>query len=121
MRLHRSASEKLGIGYGNVNSIDGYDEISLTGNFKVKTNTMEKIFRPADLGLPTIHPEELYGGATPDEAAEIFDSVLENRSTESRKNVVLPMRPLPSKSSNGTRTSPNASPSPANRWKADVP
>ena len=89
MRLYSSVYEKLGIGYGIVNSIDGYDEISLTGNFKVKTNTMEKIFRPADLGLPTIRPEELYGGATPDEAAEIFDSVLENRSTESRKNVVL--------------------------------
>ena len=65
------------------------DRISLTGNFKVKTNTMEKIFRPADLGLPTVRPEELYGGTTPDEAAEIFDSVLENRCTESRKNVVL--------------------------------
>ena len=89
MRLYSSVYEKLGIGYGIVNSIDGYDEISLTGNFKVKTNTMEKIFRPADLGLPTIRPEELYGGATPDEAAEIFDSVLENRCTESRKNVVL--------------------------------
>lgn len=89
MRLYSSVYEKLGIGYGIVNSIDGYDEISLTGNFKVKTNTMEKIFRPADLGLPTVRPEELYGGATPDEAAEIFDSVLENRCTESRKNVVL--------------------------------
>lgn len=89
MRLYSSVYEKLGIGYGIVNSIDGYDEISLTGNFKVKTNTMEKIFRPADLGLPTVRPEELYGGATPDEAAEIFDSVLENRCTESRKKVVL--------------------------------
>ena len=48
MRLYSSVYEKLGIGYGIVNSIDGYDEISLTGNFKVKTNTMEKIFRPAD-------------------------------------------------------------------------
>ena len=89
MRLYSSVYEKLGISYGIVNSIDGYDEISLTGNFKVKSNTIEKIFRPADLGLPPVSPEELYGGSTPDEAAEIFDSVLENRSTESRKNVVL--------------------------------
>ncbi len=89
MRLYGSVYEKLGIGYGIVNSIDGYDEISLTGNFKVKTDTMEKIFRPADLGLPPVRPEELYGGATPDEAAEIFDGVLENRAPESRKNVVL--------------------------------
>ena len=89
MRLYSSVYEKLGAGYGIVNSIDGYDEISLTGDFKVKTTTMEKIFRPEDLGLPAARPEELFGGTTVEEAAGIFDSVLENRSTESRKNVVL--------------------------------
>ncbi len=89
MRLYGSVYEKLGIGYGIVNSIDGYDEISLTGSFKVKTNTMEKIFRPADLGLPPTRAEELRCGATVDEAAEIFDDILENRGTEGRKNVVL--------------------------------
>ena len=89
MRLYSSVYEKLGVGYGIVNSIDGYDEISLTGDFKVKTNTMEKIFRPEDLGLPAARPEELFSGTTVEEAAGIFDSVLENRSTESRKNVVL--------------------------------
>ncbi len=89
MRLYSCVYERLGTGYGILNSIDGYDEISLTGDFKVKTHTMEKVFRPEELGLPAARPEELYGGATPDEAADIFDSVLENRSTESRKNVVL--------------------------------
>lgn len=89
MRLYSSVYEKLGIGYGIVNSIDGYDEISLTGDFKVKTNTIEKIFRPSDLGLPVVRPEELYGGTSVKEAAEIFDGVLENNTTESRKNVVL--------------------------------
>ena len=89
MRLYSSVYERLGIGYGIVNSIDGYDEISLTGNFKVKANSMEKIFRPADIGMPAVRPEELFGGKTVEEAAEIFDSILENRSTESRKNVVL--------------------------------
>ena len=81
--------ERLGIGYGIVNNIDGYDEISLTRDFKVKTNTMEKIFRPEDLGMSNVRPEELYGGTTVEEASAIFDSVLENRCTESRKNVVL--------------------------------
>ncbi len=89
MRLYSSVYERLGIGYGIVNNIDGYDEISLTRDFKVKTNTMEKIFRPEDLGMSKVRPEELYGGTTVEEAAGIFDSVLENRSTESRKNVVL--------------------------------
>ena len=89
MRLYSSVYERLGIGYGIVNNIDGYDEISLTRDFKVKTNTMEKIFRPEDLGLSKARPEELYGGTTVEEASAIFDAVLENRSTESRKNVVL--------------------------------
>ena len=89
IRLYGSVYEKIGIGYGIVNSIDGYDEISLTRNFKVKTNTMEKIFRPEDLGLPPAHPEELFGGTTVEETASIFDSVLKNHSTEGRKNVVL--------------------------------
>lgn len=89
MRLYSSVYEKLGIGYGIVNSIDGYDEISLTGNFKVKTNTIEKIFSPKDLGLPAVRPEELYGGATAKEASDIFDGILKNDTTDSRKNVVL--------------------------------
>ena len=89
MRLYSSVYERLGIGYGIVNNIDGYDEISLTRDFKVKTNTMEKIFRPEDLGMSKARPEELYGGTTVEEASAIFDSVLENRCTESRKNVVL--------------------------------
>ena len=89
MRLYSSVYERLGIGYGIVNNIDGYDEISLTRDFKVKTNTMEKIFRPEDLGMSNVRPEELYGGTTVEEAFAIFDSVLENRCTESRKNVVL--------------------------------
>ena len=89
MRLYSSVYERLGIGYGIVNNIDGYDEISLTRDFKVKTNTMEKIFRPEDLGMSNVRPEELYGGTTVEEASAIFDSVLENRGTESRKNVVL--------------------------------
>ena len=89
MRLYSSVYEKIGIGYGIVNSIDGYDEISLTRDFKVKTNTMEKIFTPEDLGLPPVRPEELFGGATAAEATSIFDSVLEKRSTEGPKNVVL--------------------------------
>ena len=89
MRLYRSVYQRLGIDYGIVNSIDGYDEISLTGDFKVTTNLYERIFRPQDLGLHIIRPEELQAGATEDEAAAIFDSVLENRCLPGQKEVVL--------------------------------
>lgn len=89
MRLYRQVYQKLGIDYGIVNSIDGYDEISLTGDFKVATNNYERVFSPADLGFVPATPEELVGGANEDEAAEIFDAVLENRALLAQKNVVL--------------------------------
>ena len=100
MRLYNSVYQKLGIDYGIVNSIDGYDEISLTGDFKVTLGTQtsvpggspsgyERIFRPQDLGFDIAKPEELVGGATEEEAARIFDSVLENRALPAQKNIVL--------------------------------
>ena len=89
MRLYRQVYQKLGIDYGIVNSIDGYDEISLTGDFKVATNNYERVFSPADLGFVPATPEELVGGANEDEAAEIFDAVLENKALPAQKNVVL--------------------------------
>ena len=82
MRLYNSVYQKIGIDYGIVNSIDGYDEISLTGDFK-------RIFKPQDLGFDIAKPEELVGGATEEEAAEIFDAVLENRALPAQKNIVL--------------------------------
>ena len=104
MRLYHQVYQRIGIDYGIVNSIDGYDEISLTSDFKVTMGInsrnddplaapssfgYERIFRPADLGFEIAKPEELVGGATEDEAAAIFDAVLENRALKAQKNIVL--------------------------------
>ena len=89
MRLYNSVYQKLGVDYSIENSIDGYDEISLTGNFKVTTNNYERIFSPSDIGMPVIKGEELRGGATKEEAVKIFDNVLENTATTAQKNVVI--------------------------------
>ena len=89
MRLYNSVYQKLGSDYAIENSIDGYDEISLTSNFKVTTNNYEKIFSPNDVKMPLAKPGEIYGGTTKEEAMKIFDSVLENTATESQKNVVI--------------------------------
>ncbi|MBR5688099.1 MAG: anthranilate phosphoribosyltransferase [Prevotella sp.] len=89
MRLYGNVYEKMGIDYGIVNSMDGYDEISLTGDFKVKTKHYERVFKPSDLGLRVATAEELVAGASETEAAEIFDSVLENRALPAQKDVVL--------------------------------
>ena len=89
MRLYNNVYQKIGIDYAIVNSIDGYDEISLTGNFKVTTNNYERIFKPSDLGLRTARPEELVAGATEEEAAQIFDNVLANKALPAQKDIVL--------------------------------
>ena len=89
MRLYNSVYQRLGIDYAIVTSVDGYDEISLTGPFKVQTRQMERVFQPADLGFYIAKPEELVGGATEEEAKEIFDAVLENRALPAQKNIVL--------------------------------
>ncbi len=91
MRLYNSVYQKMGIDYGIVNSIDGYDEISLTGDFKVTTKDYVKVFSPSDLGFPVAKPEDICGQSTStkEDAAKVFDDVLSNRATESQKNVVL--------------------------------
>ena len=89
MRLYNNVDQKIGIDYGIVNSIDGYDEISLTGPFKVTTNHYERVFEPKDFGFDIAKPEELVGGATEEEAAAIFDAVLENCALPAQKNIVL--------------------------------
>lgn len=89
MRLYDSVYREIGIDYAIVNSIDGYDEISLTGDFKVTTNDYECVFSPSELGLLTAGPEELSAGADETQAAEIFDSVLENRALPAQKDIVI--------------------------------
>ena len=89
MRQYSNVYQKIGIDYGIVNSIDGYDEISLTGDFKVTTNCYERIFNPSDLGFGITKPEELRAGADEKEAKEIFDNVLANTALPAQKNVVL--------------------------------
>ncbi len=99
MRLYQQVYQRIGIDYGIVNSIDGYDEISLTGDFKVCTGysqaanssaiSYERVFSPADIGFEPAKPEELRGGATEEEAKQIFDAVLENRALPAQKHIVL--------------------------------
>ena len=61
----------------------------MTSDFKVTTNHYERIFKPQDLGFEIAKPEEVRGGATEEEAKDIFDAVLENRALPAQKNIVL--------------------------------
>ncbi|MFY7786633.1 MAG: anthranilate phosphoribosyltransferase, partial [Thermoflexibacteraceae bacterium] len=83
--LYQQSSKQFMI----LHSVDGYDEISLTGQFKVFSNEGEKLYHPTDIGMRQVYPQELFAGASIAEAAQIFMNVLENKATATQKNVVL--------------------------------
>ena len=89
MRLYSYLYQQSDTDFTVVTSLDGYDEISLTADFKAVTPRGESIRSPEELGLPRCTEADLYGGDTVAEAAAIFDGVLENKTTEARKNAVL--------------------------------
>ena len=72
-----------------VHALDGYDEISLTGSFKVVTEDGEQILSPKKIGFKEIKQEELAGGKTIEESARIFTNVLEGSGTEAQNNAVV--------------------------------
>ena len=88
-RLYHYQFQKTDKQYIIVHSLDGYDEVSLTGPFIAKSPWYEREIYPEDLGLPVLLPEALYGGETVEEAGKIFTNVLQNQGTEAQKQAVL--------------------------------
>jgi anthranilate phosphoribosyltransferase len=72
-----------------LHSIDGYDEISLTGPFKYFYNAGERIASPEDIGLKKLSAADLKGGDSVEESAKIFMKVLEGKGTDEQNSVVI--------------------------------
>ena len=70
-------------------ALDGYDEVSLTGPFQLRTATGTTLHLPEDLGLSHYTPTDLYGGENAEDAARILLAVLENKATPAQRDVVL--------------------------------
>ncbi len=71
-----------------LHALDGYDEISLTGNTKTISNHAETILTPADFGVPILQQTEIKGGNSIETSADIFMSILNGKGTEAQNNVV---------------------------------
>ena len=71
-----------------LHSLDGYDEISLTGNTKTITNAMEGILKPEDFGVSILTENEIQGGTTIEESAKLFMNIIEGKGTDAQNNVV---------------------------------
>jgi len=88
-RLYNYLYQQSGIRYAIVHSLDGYDEVSLTGDFKYILNGVEEIISPGSFGYATTNSADLHGGSTVQEAADLYLSILRNRGTEAQTNVVI--------------------------------
>ena len=88
-RLYNYILQEENTNYGIVHALDGYDEISLTGGFKLFTRSGEKLIYPDELGQKTINQSDIYGGNSVVEAAKIFKTILEGNGTDEQNAVVL--------------------------------
>ena len=89
LRLFSYTYQQSGVRFGVVHSMDGYDEISLTSEFKVTTAESEKVYTPEMLGMERCREEELYGGDSVEEASRIFDDVLQTKASRAKMNCVI--------------------------------
>ena len=88
-RLYSYLFQKTNKNYAIIHSLDGYDEISLTGNVKIITRNEENIFSPQDLSLQKLNSKSINGGETIKESAKIFMDILQNKGTKSQNQVIF--------------------------------
>lgn len=88
-RLYSYLFQKTNKNYAIIHSLDGYDEISLTGNVKIITRNEENIFSPQDLSLQKLNSKSINGGETIKESAKIFMNILQNKGTKSQNQVIF--------------------------------
>lgn len=88
-RVYAYLYQKSDVKYTILNALDGYDEVSLTGDFKTFSADGEQINSIETLGFEKLDPIQIAGGSTVKESAEIFLSVLNNEASAAQANVVL--------------------------------
>ena len=87
-RMYGYLYQKTDKNFTVLHALDGYDEISLTGNTKTISNKTESMLKPSDFGVKQITQAEIVGGDSIDESAQIFLNVLQGKGTEAQNNVV---------------------------------
>lgn len=88
-RLYSYSLQQTEKNYTIVHSIDGYDEISLTSEFRAISNVSDNLFSPEELGFKRFKQETLHGGNSKEEAANIFLNILEGKGTEAQNSVIV--------------------------------
>ena len=88
-RLYAYLYQQSNKNYTILHALEGYDEISLTCDFKTFSNTGEQIHQIEGLGFEKIDAKSISGGSTVEDSAKIFKNVLNGDGTIEQNNVVL--------------------------------
>jgi anthranilate phosphoribosyltransferase len=87
-RMYAYLYQNTNTNFTILHSLDGYDEISLTGSTKTISNKMEGMLKPEDFGVGLLQQTDIQGGTTIEESAGIFMNILSGKGTEAQNNVV---------------------------------
>ena len=87
-RMYAYLYQNTDTNFNILHSLDGYDEISLTGNTKSISKTTETMFSAEDFGIQNLNQIDIQGGKTIEESAQMFLNILSGKGTEAQNNVV---------------------------------
>lgn len=87
-RMYAYLYQNTPINFTILHSLDGYDEVSLTGSTKIITSTMEGTLNPSDFGVRLLAQSEIEGGKTIEESAGMFMDIISGKGNEAQNNVV---------------------------------
>ncbi len=87
-RMYGYLYQKTDKNFTVLHALDGYDEISLTGNTKTISNASESMLKPSDFGVDIIQQTEIVGGDSIEDSAQLFLNILQGRGTVAQNNVV---------------------------------
>ena len=88
-RLYGYIFKNTNKNFSIVYSLDGYDEISLTGGFKLINNFSEIISDCNYFKLQKTTAKDILGGKSIEDSANIFKNILSGKGTNNQVNVVL--------------------------------
>jgi anthranilate phosphoribosyltransferase len=87
-RMYSYLYQNTPVNFTILHSLDGYDEVSLTGPTKMITSTKEGVLNPTDFGVRLLEQSEIEGGKTIEESAEMFMNIISGKGNEAQNNVV---------------------------------
>jgi len=87
-RLYNYLYQNSSVKYIIIFSLDGYDEVSLTSEFKYIHNGVEEVASPERMNFTRATPAQLNGGKNVPEAADLFIKILKGEGTATQNDIV---------------------------------